>query len=98
MSDGEDDQDKKSEFEKTLKDGRLTESSKKLLAGLTAREAKVLRMKFGINLNTDHTLEEVAKQFDVTRQRIREIEAKALKKLRGKNNDDDPDDDGPDAA
>ena len=50
--------------------------------GLTPREAKVLRMRFGIDMNTDHTLEEVGKQFDVTRERIRQIEAKALRKLR----------------
>jgi RNA polymerase primary sigma factor len=60
----------------------LRESTKGVLAGLTAREAKVLRMRFGINMNTDHTLEEVGKQFDVTRERIRQIEAKALRKLR----------------
>ena len=60
----------------------LTEATKDVLAGLTAREAKVLRMRFGINMNTDHTLEEVGKQFDVTRERIRQIEAKALRKLR----------------
>ena len=60
----------------------LTEATKEVLAGLTAREAKVLRMRFGINMNTDHTLEEVGKQFDVTRERIRQIEAKALRKLR----------------
>jgi RNA polymerase primary sigma factor len=53
-----------------------------VLAGLTPREAKVLRMRFGIDMNTDHTLEEVGKQFDVTRERIRQIEAKALRKLR----------------
>lgn len=53
-----------------------------VLAGLTVREAKVLRMRFGIDMNTDHTLEEVGKQFDVTRERIRQIEAKALRKLR----------------
>ena len=53
-----------------------------ILSGLTAREAKVLRMRFGIDMNTDHTLEEVGKQFDVTRERIRQIEAKALRKLR----------------
>nr|3T72_o Chain o, RNA polymerase sigma factor rpoD, DNA-directed RNA polymerase subunit beta [Escherichia coli K-12]3T72_q Chain q, RNA polymerase sigma factor rpoD, DNA-directed RNA polymerase subunit beta [Escherichia coli K-12] len=53
-----------------------------VLAGLTAREAKVLRMRFGIDMNTDYTLEEVGKQFDVTRERIRQIEAKALRKLR----------------
>ncbi len=60
----------------------LRESTKEVLAGLTAREAKVLRMRFGIDMNTDHTLEEVGKQFDVTRERIRQIEAKALRKLR----------------
>ena len=60
----------------------LRESTQNVLAGLTARDAKVLRMRFGINMNTDHTLEEVGKQFDVTRERIRQIEAKALRKLR----------------
>lgn len=60
----------------------LRESTEGVLAGLTAREAKVLRMRFGIDMNTDHTLEEVGKQFDVTRERIRQIEAKALRKLR----------------
>lgn len=60
----------------------LKESTRMVLAGLTAREAKVLRMRFGIDMNTDHTLEEVGKQFDVTRERIRQIEAKALRKLR----------------
>jgi RNA polymerase primary sigma factor len=60
----------------------LKESTHSVLAGLTPREAKVLRMRFGIDMNTDHTLEEVGKQFDVTRERIRQIEAKALRKLR----------------
>ena len=60
----------------------LRDATKSALEGLTAREAKVLRMRFGINMNTDHTLEEVGKQFDVTRERIRQIEAKALRKLR----------------
>jgi len=60
----------------------LKESTGHVLAGLTPREAKVLRMRFGIEMNTDHTLEEVGKQFDVTRERIRQIEAKALRKLR----------------
>ena len=60
----------------------LTEATQDVLAGLTAREAKVLRMRFGIGMTTDHTLEEVGKQFDVTRERIRQIEAKALRKLR----------------
>jgi RNA polymerase primary sigma factor len=60
----------------------LKEATQGVLAGLTPREAKVLRMRFGIDMNTDHTLEEVGKQFDVTRERIRQIEAKALRKLR----------------
>jgi len=60
----------------------LKESTHGVLSGLTPREAKVLRMRFGIDMNTDHTLEEVGKQFDVTRERIRQIEAKALRKLR----------------
>ncbi|WP_240219864.1 RNA polymerase sigma factor RpoD [Rheinheimera hassiensis] len=60
----------------------LKNATNEVLAGLTAREAKVLRMRFGIDMNTDHTLEEVGKQFDVTRERIRQIEAKALRKLR----------------
>ncbi|HKS53850.1 MAG TPA: RNA polymerase sigma factor RpoD [Steroidobacteraceae bacterium] len=60
----------------------LRETTHAVLAGLTPREAKVLRMRFGIDMNTDHTLEEVGKQFDVTRERIRQIEAKALRKLR----------------
>jgi RNA polymerase primary sigma factor len=60
----------------------LAEATQNMLSGLTSREAKVLRMRFGIDMNTDHTLEEVGKQFDVTRERIRQIEAKALRKLR----------------
>ncbi|MGQ0503024.1 MAG: RNA polymerase sigma factor RpoD, partial [Panacagrimonas sp.] len=60
----------------------LSEATQQILASLTPREAKVLRMRFGIDMNTDHTLEEVGKQFDVTRERIRQIEAKALRKLR----------------
>jgi RNA polymerase primary sigma factor len=60
----------------------LGEATNQILASLTPREAKVLRMRFGIDMNTDHTLEEVGKQFDVTRERIRQIEAKALRKLR----------------
>ena len=63
-------------------DEGLREATKDVLSSLTAREAKVLRMRFGIDMNTDHTLEEVGKQFDVTRERIRQIEAKALRKLR----------------
>ncbi|VFP79758.1 RNA polymerase sigma factor RpoD [Candidatus Erwinia haradaeae] len=60
----------------------LRSATHEVLEGLTAREAKVLRMRFGIDMNTDHTLEEVGKQFEVTRERIRQIEAKALRKLR----------------
>jgi RNA polymerase primary sigma factor len=60
----------------------LREVTKDVLDSLTPREAKVLRMRFGVEMNTDHTLEEVGKQFDVTRERIRQIEAKALRKLR----------------
>jgi RNA polymerase primary sigma factor len=60
----------------------LAEVTKEVLDSLTPREAKVLRMRFGIEMSTDHTLEEVGKQFDVTRERIRQIEAKALRKLR----------------
>src|SRR5699024_7115133 len=60
----------------------LEEATRSVLANLTSREAKVLRMRFGIDMNNDHTLEEVGKQFDVTRERIRQIEAKALRKLR----------------
>ncbi|CEN32037.1 RNA polymerase sigma factor rpoD [Candidatus Westeberhardia cardiocondylae] len=60
----------------------LRSATHSILSGLTAREEKVLRMRFGIDMNTDHTLEEVGKQFDVTRERIRQIEAKALRKLR----------------
>ncbi len=63
----------------------LKEATRDVLSSLTLREAKVLRMRFGIDMNTDHTLEEVGKQFDVTRERIRQIEAKALRKLRHPN-------------
>ena len=63
----------------------LKEATGEVLSSLTPREAKVLRMRFGIDMNTDHTLEEVGKQFDVTRERIRQIEAKALRKLRHPN-------------
>jgi len=66
----------------TTTNTNLSETVRDVLAGLTPREAKVLRMRFGIDMNTDHTLEEVGKQFDVTRERIRQIEAKALRKLR----------------
>ena len=62
--------------------GSLKDATREVLESLTPREAKVLRMRFGIEMNTDHTLEEVGKQFDVTRERIRQIEAKALRKLR----------------
>jgi RNA polymerase primary sigma factor len=66
----------------TATNSSLAEVVREVLAGLTPREAKVIRMRFGIDMNTDHTLEEVGKQFDVTRERIRQIEAKALRKLR----------------
>ena len=68
-------------LDQTINDG-LSDSTHDILSSLTPREAKVLRMRFGIDMNTDHTLEEVGKQFDVTRERIRQIEAKALRKLR----------------
>jgi RNA polymerase primary sigma factor len=68
--------------DETATNDNLTEATDDILGSLTAREAKVLRMRFGIGMNTDHTLEEVGKQFDVTRERIRQIEAKALRKLR----------------
>ena len=68
-------------LDETINSG-LSESTREILSSLTPREAKVLRMRFGIDMNTDHTLEEVGKQFDVTRERIRQIEAKALRKLR----------------
>ena len=70
-----------SPVETTTSEG-LQDATRDVLSGLTAREAKVLGMRFGIDMNTDHTLEEVGKQFDVTRERIRQIEAKALRKLR----------------
>ena len=75
------DQTVRSPIESATSEG-LKETTHAVLAGLTPREAKVLRMRFGIDMNTDHTLEEVGKQFDVTRERIRQIEAKALRKLR----------------
>ena len=67
----------------------LSEATRRILQGLTPREAKVLRMRFGIDMPTDHTLEEVGKQFDVTRERIRQIEAKALRKLRHPSRSDE---------
>ncbi|MCP4491683.1 MAG: hypothetical protein GY820_30910 [Gammaproteobacteria bacterium] len=88
------DEDKMKDFEKSLKDRKLSEATRKVLSGLTAREAQVLRERFGVEVENDYSLEEVGKQFEVTRQRIREIEEKALKKLRGRG----PDDDDPDAA
>ena len=62
--------------------GNLRETTTRILATLTPREERVLRMRFGIGMNTDHTLEEVGQQFSVTRERIRQIEAKALRKLK----------------
>ena len=68
-------------LDQTINDG-LSDSTRDILSSLTPREAKVLRMRFGIDMNTDHTIEEVGKKFDVTRERVRQIEAKALRKLR----------------
>ncbi len=81
LGDGIEDQTVHSPVDSATSEG-LKETTHLVLAGLTPREAKVLRMRFGIDMNTDHTLEEVGKQFDVTRERIRQIEAKALRKLR----------------
>ncbi len=92
-----DDEDTEKNLLEILKSDDLSDKTKEVLSNLTAREAKVLRMRFGIDLNEDHSLEEVSKQFEVTRDRIRAIEEKALRKLR-KNNDDAPDDNDPDAA
>ncbi len=64
---------------------RLRETTTRVLASLTPREERIVRMRFGIGMNTDHTLEEVGQQFSVTRERIRQIEAKALRKLRSPN-------------
>jgi RNA polymerase primary sigma factor len=75
------DQNALSPLQVTTDEG-LREKTFDILGSLTSREEKVLRMRFGIGMNTDHTLEEVGKQFDVTRERIRQIEAKALRKLR----------------
>jgi RNA polymerase primary sigma factor len=61
---------------------RAITSTTRVLASLTAREERIVRMRFGIGMNTDHTLEEVSQQFSVTRERIRQIEAKALRKLK----------------
>jgi RNA polymerase primary sigma factor len=88
------DEDKLKDFEKSLNDGKFTETTKKILSTLTVREAMVLRERIGIELETNHYLAEVGKQFNITRQRIREIEEKALNKLRHRG----PDEDGPDAA
>ena len=75
------DNNMESPIDRSISEG-LREATLEILESLTPREAKVLRMRFGIEMNTDHTLEEVGKQFDVTRERIRQIEAKALRKLR----------------
>jgi len=68
-----------------VQNASLSDTVKQVLDSLSPREAKVLRMRFGIEMQSDHTLEEVGKQFDVTRERIRQIEAKALRKLRHPN-------------
>lgn len=88
----EDDNEK--ELKAYLRDGVLSESAKKMLSTLTAREAKILRLKFGIDVDDEPNLEALKRQFDVTRQRIREIEEKALRRLR----ESGPDDDDPGAA
>ncbi len=90
MSDKEDNEKVLAEL---LKNGNLSEITKDVLSRLTAHEAKVLKMRFGIDVSENHSLEEVGKQFDVTRERIRAIEEEALRKLR-KNDDND----GSDAA
>ena len=75
---------------------KLSGLSKKTLSKLSTKEVEQLRIKFGLELDKNETLAEVAKQYEITRQRIRDIEEKALKKLKNKD-DDDPDDDGPEA-
>lgn len=81
--------------EELIKNKFLKDATKEVLDGLTARQAKILRMKFGVDMQANHSLEDIGKQFEVTRQRIREIEAKALRKLRRKDDDSNPDDDDP---
>jgi DNA-directed RNA polymerase sigma subunit (sigma70/sigma32) len=89
----DDNGDKKKKSKKTPKNDGI-ESSKIILKGLTAQEAKVLRLRFGIDLDENSSNEEIMKQFEVTRERIGKIEARALKKLRNRDNDE-PDDDEP---
>ena len=84
----------KEEFIKWLKSAELSDVTKELLSNMSAREFKILCTRFGIDIETNHSLEEVVKLFDVTRQQIREIEEKALKSLRER----EPDDDGPHIA
>ncbi len=84
------DEDKMKDLEKSLNNGKLTNASMEILSSLTVREAKVLYERIGVEIENDHCLEEIGKQFDITRQRIKAIEEKALRKLRGKDPDDDP--------
>jgi RNA polymerase primary sigma factor len=91
-----DEEDNENEILELLKSDGLNDKVRNVLSRLTARETKVLKMKFSIDLSNNHSMEEVSKQFNITRERIRAIEEKALRKLR--KQDKDPDDDGPDAA
>lgn len=92
------DDDKNKEYEEFIRKLKLSGSTRETLSGLTEREIELLRMRFGIEFNRDMTLEEVVKQQGITRQRIRDIARKALKKLGLDLNDDDPDDEGPEPA
>ncbi|GAB1263822.1 ClpX C4-type zinc finger protein [Aurantivibrio infirmus] len=78
----DDDDDTIKEFENSLDKGSLTDSSREMLARLTVHQAKILRDKYGISFKTDHTLREIGKQFEVTKERIQKIERKALKKIK----------------
>lgn len=87
-------EEKEKRFVSCIKNGELTEEGKRLLSEISTTEAKYLREKYGAQLDSASTLEGTSEQFDVTRKRIKEIEKKALKKLRNNN----PDGDGPDVA
>ena len=86
-----DEKDNEKELKELLKESARSKATKEVLSNLTSREVKVLRMRFGIDIEASNSLEEVGRQFDVTRERIREIERKALEKLRDWNPDDGPD-------